>query len=267
MMNEDGEKALFPPLCATSVVAMFLRSQVRLFQSTTFRLCLATEATSNVLARAAQVRADVQHLWNEVVEAEAQNKLAAMERSSRLKDILERHNLKTTTPRNESVARALGDAFDRALLIIVPFEDKSAETLEVLLTIASHNDIQISVRTIQHLFSRAASYVEALTLFSIMRKCHVAMNMEAYHAMMYSLQRLDEESWALRYNEEYRSKGEVSEEALDFIIDGVPHQLLPENKPWLGRIMYRDTDEGGKKALESYDRLQANWLERYKRSQ
>lgn len=175
-------------------------------------------------------------------------------------------DINPATPRENDVIKGLGEAFDRLLLLTVPFSEKDGSMLlESLLTCAARQGREIPVRTIQHLFARCASYPEALAIFYAMRKCGIAMNMEAYYAMVYSLQRLEEESWALKFADEVDATKSVSEQAFDFIVNGCENQLLPENKPWLGQVMYRDQDAASARlGKDAYDALSDKWLERYK---
>lgn len=205
----------------------------------------------------------------------------------------------------------------------VDTEDPLGVLLQVL-QIASRQGRRLSVRLVQHLFARTSSYTEALSVFHTLRRAHFAMNMETYHAMLYSLQRLEEEGWAKRFQEEYLQRqkfpargkesscrsgavddveaGEVSrqkadepreglsEQALEFILRGVESPLLPENKPWIGQIMYgngaggREKDEEEvlhsmkgegvaaastaagrmRQTAKSWDELGQLWVKRYK---
>ncbi|EPY33785.1 hypothetical protein STCU_01981 [Strigomonas culicis] len=96
------------------------------------------------------------------------------------------------------------------------------------------------------------------------------MSMETYHAMLYSLQRLEEEGWAQRLHAEFEAGGRttISERALDFVLRGVDSQLIPENKPWLGRVMF--AEGGGDRAAaarqfaSTFDQLGKLWVQRYK---
>ena len=100
--------------------------------------------------------------------------------------------------RDDDVTRALGDALDRLLLLTVPLGEgqEPVAAFETVLRCAGRAGRELSVRTIQQLLSRTENYGEAMALFYAMRKANVNMSMEAYYAILYSLQRLEEESGA-----------------------------------------------------------------------
>lgn len=278
----------------------------------------------------------------------------ATRRYSALQHLLTKYSLDIRTPLEEDVGRGLGDALDRLILMCVPLpplryggtlrssskdekkdevqgerkeEEEEEDPLGVLfhvLQIASRQGRRLTVRLVQHLFARTNSYTEALSVFYTLRRAHFAMNMETYHAMLYSLQRLEEEGWGKRFREEYLQRldastaaqkglhqeagtenekesttqwGErekkpcegISAQGLDFILRGVESPLLPENKPWIGQIMY-GSDTGGrereeertlrnrnvhgagsstvaaqiKQTTKSWDELGELWVQRYK---
>ncbi|KAG5500549.1 hypothetical protein JKF63_03643 [Porcisia hertigi] len=239
-----------------------------------------------VMERAADARREIYELWrrtataeehlqssvtsmsaSEAAEAEAN---AAEERCKAVAALLNRYKLDPATPRQEDVSRGLGDALDRLLLLCVPLSSKDGTDLLVkLMQVSARQGRQISMRAIQHLFSRTSSYAEALAVFYAMRRSNFAMSMEAYHAMLYSLQRLEEEGWAARFHTELvASEGEApSEQALDFVLRGVDNQLMPENKPWLGRIMFAEVKDNGatqRQSMASFDEMGKLWVQRYK---
>lgn len=263
------------------------------------------------------------------------------ERLKAVNNILERYQLDgTSTPLEEDVGRGLGDALDRLILLCLPAATvavpagrppteeeegglakagteesgsrsagrEGTATLERVLFLASRHGRRLTVRLVQHLFARTGSYSEALWVFHALRCAHVAMNMETYHAMLYSLQRLEEEGWAQQFHDECLenmkkadeaeagkqsgeqqpprvsgSAGGVSEQAMEFILRGVQNPLMPENKPWLGRVMYgngtgntSELNESGpesfstvastmKQTAKSWDELGSQWLDRYRR--
>lgn len=323
---------------------------------------------ATAMERAAEARREIFELWSQVGEWESaylealqkeplavrKEKAVAAEaeegerRYRALTHLLDRYDMRLTTPLEEDVCRGLGDAFDRLLLMCVPIpcglppagarsdqkesntardedgqeedvvdklgrdgstvigsERQSSPTqlLERVLQLASRQGRRLTVRVVQHLFARTRRYTEALAVFHALRRTHFAMSMETYHAMLYSLQRLEEEGWAERFREELienslraddavTNGGQgavstcrgVSEQAMEFILRGVQHPLLPENKPWLGRIMYgngaggeeEDINERGerfstaaaatKQTTKSWDALGQLWVQRYKQS-
>jgi hypothetical protein len=107
--------------------------------------------------------------------------------------------------------------------------------------------------------------VQALSLFHSLRTCGVSMNVQTYYAMIYCLQRLEEESWSLRNKEEVEKAQSVSPSVIDFLVDGCESQLLPESKPWIGRVHFHDTgvvnphDPGA-----DYDAMGEEWIQRYR---
>ena len=149
----------------------------------------------------------------------------------------------------------------------MPFDSpKSVEYFERMLAVAARNGTELSIRTIQHLFARCRKYSEALTVFHALRKAGVRMNMHAYYAMCFCLQRLEEESWAIKMREAIAESDEVSPQAVQFVLDGCPNQLLPENKPWLGRIVFADADPESattKGAAADFDAFGRKWTARY----
>ncbi|CCW62279.1 unnamed protein product [Phytomonas sp. EM1] len=241
---------------------------------------IRSSAVKSVMERAASARRDIFDLWRTTSEQElsltncpttTDEKQAAGDqaRITGVAQILDEYRISVTTQRDEDICRGLGDALDRLLLLCVPFSSTvGTEQLEQILHVTGRQGRKLSVRTIQHLFSRANNYAEALAIFYSLRRCHFAMNMETYHAMMYSLQRLEEEGWAMRFHDDYiKSGGEsLSEQALDFVLSGINNQLLPENKPWLGRIMFSEVNNAAteRQARESFDELGKLWLNRYK---
>nr|CCD17382.1 unnamed protein product [Trypanosoma congolense IL3000] len=163
---------------------------------------------SAVMERAAEARKEIHELWLSMEEmGDRQGRL------QQVKELVEKYKLVPSTPREEDVSRGLGDAYDRLLLLCLPLGKAGAhgtDVLESLMHLAGRNGRELSVRTIQHLFSWADSFAEALAVFFSMRRCHVAMNMEAYYAMLYSLQRLEEEGWAHHSHDEAKESGAPS---------------------------------------------------------
>lgn len=233
--------------------------------------------------------------------------LSRYEKQSMLaRALLDKHSdvFSTTISRDEDVTRALGEAFDRLLLMQVPLLENGANTthLQTLLNIAGKNGRELPVKLIQHLFSRCSCYPEAIALLYAMRFANINMSVDSYYAMIFSLQRLDEEAWCLRYREEAianRAKAKeslsssshardskaksssstpaqqqfpLSTKALDFIVFGSDNQLLPESKPWIGRGIFTAEDEHGAAAsrrntTKDYDSMGAQWLRRLKEGQ
>nr|CCC53765.1 conserved hypothetical protein [Trypanosoma vivax Y486] len=218
--------------------------------------------TQTVMERATEARRAIHTLW---LSAES---LSDQDRRAQVCSIISQYKLSPSTPREEDVSRGLGDAFDRLVLLCLPFgsgPSSSTDELEGLLQLAGRNGRELSVRTIQHLFARTDSFAEAIAVFYSMRRCHVAMNMEAYYAMLYSLQRLEEEGWGRRFHDEFKQSGCLSEQAMDFVMKGVGNALLPENKPWLGRIMFQDRDAPvQRRGTKDYDEMNVAWMQRYK---
>ncbi|EKG06265.1 hypothetical protein TCSYLVIO_002640 [Trypanosoma cruzi] len=217
----------------------------------------------SAMERASEARREIHDLW-----MSTETILDPENRVRSVASLIEKYKLDPSTPRENDVSRGLGDAFDRLLLLCIPLgkdSSKGTDDLERLMNLAGRNGREISVRTIQHLFARTDSFSEALAVFYAMRRCHVAMNMEAYYAMLYSLQRLEEEGWAQRFREECEEKGGVSEQAMEFVVKGINNALLPENKPWLGRVMFGDRDvPAQRREARDYDELSAMWTERYR---
>ncbi|CUF48827.1 Hypothetical protein, putative [Bodo saltans] len=226
-----------------------------------------TAAQGNLFDRTAAARREIHDLW-----AGSQTAASAEQESARqnqIVELIERYQLGPTGAKEEDIIRSLGESFDRLLLLCVPLGEKGAASLEALLGSAGRLGREIGIRTIQHLFSRCASYAEAIAIFYTLRRCNVNMNMESYYAMLYSLQRLEEESWALKFADELDEKKTVSEQAFDFMMQGCANQLLPENKPWIGNVMYADGNGTApqpsmRASQEEYDKLGEKWTKRYK---
>lgn len=244
-----------------------------------------SEAGKLVMERAADARREIFQLWSRTAAAEeaaaqataslqpdtaAAEAKAAEERCAAVAALLAKYAIDPTAPREEDVSRGLGDALDRLLLLCVPLASSNGtDTLVKLMQVSARQGRQLSMRTIQHLFARTSSYAEALAVFYAMRRSNFAMSMEAYHAMLYSLQRLEEEGWAAHFHEELvASKGEaVSEQALDFVLRGVDNQLMPENKPWLGRVMFAEAKDNAatrRQSMADFDAMGQLWVQRYK---
>ena len=284
---------------------MFRRSAQRVFSRTAVVL-LTTDAQE----RAVNARRQLAELWSEQLGPIDADNAKHMERAAKVRQIMDDAKLHPSqVSRDDDSTRALGDYFDRMLLMLVPLSPGSdnAQYFERALTLAAKNGFQLSIATVQHLFARTSNYAEALTIFHILRKCHVAMTMEAYYAMVYCLQRLEEESWGKRFYEDYKTavaektnegtgsrvaeteehdegepfattstgsdaqdgasgKGPITAAALDFIMNGCDNQLIPENKPWLGRVMFADTDFGNdsRSSEKDFDFFGSGWVERYK---
>ena len=236
----------------------------------------SSEPSPALFQRGASARGDIANVW----QSASSGSLDAKKRVAAVQKILDTYSISATTDRMQDVTPALGEATDRLLLLTVPLVDNNTDQLSTLLGVIARNGAPLSIRTVQHLFSRVATYPEAIAIFYAMRKKNVAMDMHAYHAMIYSLQRLEEESWAQRFADERKlsaaaaaATGEgapaasfVSEQAMDFIMNGTDNQLLPENKPWLGRMMFADCDEALAKTQtnEAFDSQGSFWVDRYR---
>ena len=244
----------------------------------------ASARNAQMLDRAAAVRRMVSEAWSIPADADpSETRMRSYRRqSAEARKIVEEGGFALDAPRELDVVSAIGEAFDRLLIMQVPLpaaarEDRNSpgtiheptEHLQLLLTLAAKHGRAIPVRTIQHMFSRCEDYAEAISLFYAMRNGHITMNAEAYYAMIFSLQRLEEESWGLRYREAIRASSTtaspISEKAMDFIVHGCDNQLLPEAKPWIGRVMFKDTDTpSGRRVTEDFDVIGNQWAKRIK---
>jgi hypothetical protein len=206
--------------------------------------------------------------------------------------LMDQFKLTPQVPIEEDVTSALGDAFERLLLLLVPLESESVPYVERALMMAARSRYELSIRAVQHLFARTRTYAEALTLFHLLRQCQVKMTMHSYYAMIFCLQRLEEESWALKFREETIRRGKQnnnekaaegkdrglvepgdvsapSVQGLEFILRGCDNQLLPESKPWLGRVAFSDAEgaysfDATTKSADSFDALGRDWAQRFK---
>lgn len=206
------------------------------------------------------MRTAINQLWN--------SSLSHVDRSAKVRQLMDEHRVSAATPRDDDVTLALGESYQRMVLMLAPIgEDATnAEYIRRALDCAGKNDIQIPVRMVQHLFARCASYTEAISMFHTMRECRVAMGMDAYYAMVFCLQRLEEESWATRHREEVKaSSGRVTPQTVEFILHGCENQLLSESKPWLGRVMFADAEAGQQRSQnKDFDAMGSAWTSRYK---
>jgi hypothetical protein len=252
--------------------ACFARTAVQ-FSSLPVRTARRWVSAAAVEASAA-ARAEIAELWarRPVVSAPITQQATgvsgpAAEISKAARALMDKYHISPETSRDEDVTAALGEAFDRLLLLLVPLDSPEATAhFERLITLAAKNGQELSLRTIQHVFARCQSYPEALAVFHAMRKCGVRMNVQSYYAVCFCLQRLEEESWALRFREDVDKSGDLSPQALQFILEGCSNQLVPENKPWLGRVVFADSDADQattKGATADYDALGKQWATRY----
>lgn len=225
-----------------------------------FRASALLLLSAEGLKRAADTRRHLNALW-----ANASG-LSQSQRAAEVRAAMDTAALSVDTPREEDVTRALGEGFDRLLLMLVPLEPESQPYLERALSLAGRAGIELSLRTVQHLFARVASYSQAIQVFHTMRQCRVAMRVEAYHAMLFCLQRLEEESWCRRFNDDLRrTNNAVTSQALDFVVNGCENQLIPESKPWIGRVMFADTELGAKGTSDAeFDAMGAMWTQRFR---
>ncbi len=238
---------------------------------TVSRRWLSTEA----MERSNTLRSEINALWraNSMVSSpiseavHGADEVTSKGSSAAARALMDKYAVAPETARDEDVTTALGEAFDRLLLLLVPFDTPGAsEYFDRLLQVAAKNDLELTIRTVQHVFARCATYSEALAVFHAMRKAGVRMNMHAYYAMLFCLQRLEEESWAVKFRDDIARNDEVDAQALQFILDGAPGQLLPENKPWLGRVVFADADPEGATTdgtRADYDALGKQWATRY----
>ena len=170
-------------------------------------------------------------------------------------------NITPELPLLEDVTRGLGEAVDRLLILTVdgiswehrrrletgvmpPDSEAPSEGgfrfLSNLLRCMARNGTHLELRTVQHMFSRCFNYLQALALFDEIKLAGMAMNAHVYYAMIFCLQRLEEESWGRQYRQELKRLGHFTSEMLHFCLHGVEDQLIPESKPHLGRVMFAD---------------------------
>ena len=202
------------------------------------------------------------------------------------RQLMDQFKMTPQIPRDEDITHALGGSFEKLLVLLVPLSPENVHYVERLLLMAARSQYEITIHTVQHLFARTRTYAEALTLFNLFRTCHVKMNMHAYYSMVYCLQRLEEESWAIRFREQTverekilssssssTSNQELSPEqnaapslqALEFILKGCDNQLLPESKPWLGRVAFSDAaPEVAATKNSDFDALGSAWAKRFR---
>lgn len=256
--------------------------------------------TSEALDRATNARRAINALWskhaNDVVSPLAAGGSTPTEFNeasenidlcaSSVRQLMDQFKMTPQVARDEDITHALGGGFEKLLVLLVPLSPENVPYLERLLLMAARSQFEITIRTVQHLFARTRTYAEALTLFNLFRTCHVKMNMHAYYSMVYCLQRLEEESWAIRFREQSQERERTvsampekeraklvdpedaaapSLQALEFILRGCDNQLLPESKPWLGRIAFADAEPGVAPTKTSdFDALGSAWAKRFR---
>lgn len=240
----------------------------RLFAATGLRLITPAASESAVAARK-----EINALWKahsndfqaSILNGEEENAAAAAA-APKVRELMDKYAMDpAATARDDDITPALGDAFDRLFLMLVPSDGPSnAAYIDRVLQLAARNGTAIALRTIQHAFARTTSYGEALGLFHSMRKAAVRMDMHAYYAMLFCLQRLEEESWAAKYREQLLKTDELSAEALQFILQGCDNQLVPESEPWRGRVVFADAEGADRRMGNAdFDALGAQWSKRY----
>lgn len=156
------------------------------------------------------------------------------------------------------VTRGLGEGLERLLVLAVEGMSRAEEDrlegrgghpdamkyVSDVLKCAARNGIEFEIRTVQHVFARCYNYVQALALFDEIKRCGIAMHAHAYYAMVFCLQRLEEESWGRQFNAERKAnKDAITSEMMEFVLNGCENQLVPENKPYLGRVMFSDVPQ------------------------
>lgn len=231
--------------------------------------------SAEVVDKSLAARQEINQLWKQQPALSSpignvvrgRDESAVFSSSDAARELMDKYQIRADVAREEDVTTAMGEAFDRLLLLLVPFKNQDdVAYFERLLQVAARNGNELSIRTIQHVFARVQNYAEALSVFHAMRKCGVRMNMHAYYAMCFCLQRIEEESWALKIREDVTKSGQVDQQAMQFILDGCPNQLLPENKPYLGRIVFADADPESATtngAEADFDALGKQWAQRY----
>ncbi len=77
----------------------------------------------------------------------------------------------------------------------------------------------------------------------------------------------------MRFHEELAEKeaagdaAPLTSAALDYIARGCDNQLLPESKPWLGRVLFEKHEIPGANGAQTdydFDLTGEKWIERYK---
>lgn len=256
---------------------------------------ISTEA----LERATHARRTINALWtkhaNDVVSPLSSSTTSTSSKKNQSEEniescgasarqLMDQFKMTPQVPRDEDITHALGGTFEKLLVLLVPLSPENVHYVERLLLMAARSQYEITINTVQHLFARTRTYAEALTLFNLFRTCHVKMNMHAYYSMVYCLQRLEEESWAIRFREQTVEREKIlasnkngnqnlepeeasapSLQALEFILKGCDNQLLPESKPWLGRVAFADAapDVAATKTSD-FDALGVAWAKRFR---
>eukprot|EP00760_Papus_ankaliazontas_P034691 PhM_4_TR7398/c0_g1_i1/m.66479 len=237
-------------LCSTSASSMATAAAAT--NNTTEQQDNNVRTPTETLRRSADARHRIHTLWTSEDAARTPAAVTA---------IFKEFNISPKAPRESDVTRGLGEAAERLLILAVEAQGKAeadrikggvngAEAASLratghvsdLLRLLAANGVEMDVRTIQHLFARCYNYVQALSLFDEFKKCGMVMNAHSYYVMVFCLQRLEEESWGRHFCAEREKTRRVTEEMYDFVLNGCEHQLIPESKPYLGRVMFADQE-------------------------
>ena len=221
-------------------------------------------------------RKEIAELWNQKMPTLYQDLEKHAERRDKVMKFMDKYQMTPLSSKDRvDVSRSLGNYMDRLLLMLVPISKEAVPYLERILGLYLSNAIPLSVQTVQHLFARTSTYSEALSLFYTLRTSRIVMSTETYFAIIFCLQRLEEESWGKRYNvlvskltEQHNTDStllKLPEKALDFIMEGCENALMPENKPWLGKVLLEDSSIGRAESTDkNFDAEDEIWFQRYR---
>eukprot|EP00009_Paramoeba_aestuarina_P005616 CAMPEP_0201519978 /NCGR_PEP_ID=MMETSP0161_2-20130828/10395_1 /ASSEMBLY_ACC=CAM_ASM_000251 /TAXON_ID=180227 /ORGANISM="Neoparamoeba aestuarina, Strain SoJaBio B1-5/56/2" /LENGTH=220 /DNA_ID=CAMNT_0047918187 /DNA_START=358 /DNA_END=1020 /DNA_ORIENTATION=+ len=196
-------------------------------------------------------------------------------------DVIDSLALDPSSPIEDDISKGFGESLDRLLILTVKasgwclqesahgevgntVSNSLSTALPKLLGCVSRHGIALDIKTVQHMFSSCYNYAQALTVFEEIKLCGMKMDSGVYYAMIYCLQKLDEESWGRTFHKERMATQKTSSAAMKFVLHGSDAQLLPENKPHIGRVMYADVHQAfphGKS--HDYDACGKEWDRSY----
>lgn len=221
-------------------------------------------------ARAMEARREIIELWRTHESLFSKGTVGATRVVARAQEIIDKYEISPKTQIEDDIVLALGENYERLIMMLAPADNLQSEVFENTLSAGGRMGYRISIRCIQFIFARCQTYAQAIAIFYALRRANVRLNAQTYYAMIFCLQRLEEESWSHRFHEQLYNPdhvsggGQVTEQMMQFICTGTENQMLPENKPWLGRIMFAEEGDVPTGTREDYDALGKDWVQRYK---
>ena len=253
---------------------------------------LGTKETSGFLSRCATARMKINTLWNLSMEENPRYQVEPHSGPSEQAldfspytalELFKSLEMDMKITRDEDITRGLGEAVDRLIVLLVKAvahylhekevnadvqcklsQEEVFQAIPTMLQSIARNGLSLERRTIQQVFASCYNYGQALSIFEEIKICGMTIDASVYYIMIYCLQRLDEESWGRTFSNERCSMKDISLEAMKFVLHGAPNQLLPDNKPHLGRVMFSDAvDINSTKRACDFDASGKDWHKRW----